>query len=77
MTEPPVAVAYRNRSDDLRITSVSRALVAWFKSVLASCSQVGGGGGRWLATAVRGDLGDTGTLDVMLTQRQGVPRQRP
>ena len=32
MMEPPVGVAYRDRSDDLRITSVSRALVAWFKA---------------------------------------------
>jgi hypothetical protein len=31
------------------------------KPVLASCSQVAAGGDRWLLTAVRGHLGDTGT----------------
>jgi len=57
------------------VTYASRAcLVHWShgsKSALASCSQADAGGGRWLATAVRGHLRDTGTMDVMPTQRPG------
>jgi hypothetical protein len=37
----------------------SRALLAGLKPVLASCSQVADGGGRWLLITVRGHLGGT------------------
>jgi len=40
----------------------SRALLAGSDPALASCLQVAAGDGRWLLMAVRGHLGDTGSV---------------
>src|SRR5215470_8692890 len=54
-----LGAAYRNRTDDLRITRVFPWVVRGSKPAQASCSQVAAGGDRWLLMAVRGHLGDT------------------
>src|SRR5436305_1491897 len=53
--------AYRNRTDDLRITRVSQCVARGFKSRSASYSQVDAGGDRWLLMAVRGHFGGMAT----------------
>jgi hypothetical protein len=54
-----ICLIRRRRTEDLRTTSVSRALLAGSKPALASGSRGGAGDNRWPLTAIRGHLGGT------------------
>ncbi len=54
-----MGAAYRNRTDDLRITSLSSTVLGMLRLPLRRVRQIAASGGYWLLTAVRGHLGGT------------------